>query len=77
LTKNGLKLTITDPDNHPVKFGEIISPDAQSLPGNKLGEFSNGNFNAKKIYNVKLSATGEPALTGKYNAQVLVKVEYY
>ncbi|EBZ1028215.1 hypothetical protein D7O18_27110 [Salmonella enterica subsp. enterica serovar Muenchen] len=77
LTKNGLKLTITDPDNNPVKFGEIISPDAQSLPGNKLGEFSDGNFNAKKIYNVKLSATGEPVLTGKYNAQVLVKVEYY
>ncbi|EAX4622105.1 hypothetical protein EK57_004650 [Salmonella enterica subsp. enterica] len=76
-TKNGLQLQITDSSGTPVKFGEITSPDAQSLPGNKLGEFSNGNFNAKKIYNVKLSATGEPALTGKYNAQVLVKVEYY
>ncbi|EHL3470097.1 hypothetical protein LAN87_004106 [Salmonella enterica] len=77
LTKNGLKLTITDPDGNPVKFGEVTSPDAALLPGNKLGEFRNGNFNAKKIYNVDLSATGGAVVTGSYNAQVLVKVDYY
>ncbi|HFE7524352.1 TPA: hypothetical protein ACGAD2_005043 [Salmonella enterica subsp. enterica serovar Newport] len=75
--KNGLKLKITDQYSNPIKFGAIISPDTESLPGNKLGEFSNGNFNAQKTYIVDLSATGEPVKTGSYNAQVLVKVEYY
>ncbi|ECF8076557.1 fimbrial protein [Salmonella enterica] len=76
-TENGLQLKITDDSDNEVKFGEITSPDVQSLPGNKLGEFSNGDFSVNKTYKVVLSATGDPLVTGRYRAQVTVKVEYY
>ncbi|EDU8782348.1 fimbrial protein [Salmonella enterica subsp. enterica] len=78
-TKNGLKLQITNASNSntPVTFGEISLPD--SLSANKFGEF-NGNgskWSTDNIYNAVLSSTGEQVITGKYQAQVTVKVDYY
>lgn len=73
--KNGLQLKINAPDGNPVTFNEA------SLPVNKFGNFQGaaggGTWSISNTYNAVLSSTGEPVLTGKYNAQVLVKVDYY
>lgn len=77
-TENGLQLKITDDRGNAVTFGDINTSDGASLPdANQLGKFSGGTFHANKTYNVVLSATGEPLVTGRYNAQVTVKVDYY
>ncbi|HGG6230335.1 TPA: fimbrial protein [Salmonella enterica subsp. enterica serovar Enteritidis] len=77
-TENGLQLKITDDSGNAVQFGEISTPDGNSPPdANQLGKFSGGTFHANKTYNVVLSATGDPLVTGRYNAQVTVKVDYY
>ncbi|EEB3144232.1 fimbrial protein [Salmonella enterica subsp. enterica serovar Newport] len=74
-TENGLQLKITDNNNIPVTFGETSSPD------NKFGNFQGGPgggmWNISNTYNAVLFPTGDPVKTGSYNAQVLVKVEYY
>ncbi|EJY9248055.1 fimbrial protein [Salmonella enterica] len=71
--KNGLQLKINAPDGEPVTFNEA------SLPVNKFGDFQGGGdmWRVSNTYNAVLSSTGDPVLTGKYNAQVLVKVDYY
>ncbi|ECF8076073.1 hypothetical protein CWU58_23810 [Salmonella enterica] len=79
-TKNGLKLQITDSSNGntPVTFGEISLPG--SLSANKFGEFKgdgSGTWNIENTYYAILSQSGEEVLTGEYNAQVTVKVDYY
>ncbi|EGU3668861.1 fimbrial protein [Salmonella enterica] len=72
---NGLQLRITDNNNIPVTFGET------SLPDNKFGHFQGGpgggTWNISNTYNAVLFPTGDPVKTGKYSAQVTVKVEYY
>ncbi|MGG5964970.1 fimbrial protein [Salmonella enterica] len=72
---NGLQLRITDNNNIPVTFGETSSPD------NKFGNFQGGpgggTWNISNTYNAVLFPTGDPVKTGKYSAQVTVKVEYY
>lgn len=74
--ENGLQLKINAPDDgNPVKFNDTSSP------VNKFGEF-NGDpdkktWNIRKEYNAVLSSTGEQVITGKYKAQVTVKVDYY
>ncbi|EHX7008899.1 hypothetical protein K2A10_001010 [Salmonella enterica subsp. enterica serovar Concord] len=78
--RNGLKLQILN-EGVPVTFGEfstsgILPPDSNkfdSFYGNDKG----GNWHVPKTYTAALSYTGGQVLTGKYNAQVLVKVEYY
>ncbi|EAO6532218.1 fimbrial protein [Salmonella enterica] len=73
--KNGLRLKINTPDGNPVTFNEV------SLPVNKFGDFhgspKGGVWNISNIYNAVLSSTGEQVITGKYQAQVTVKVDYY
>lgn len=77
--RNGLQLQITG-DRGPVTFGEISTSDG-TPPANQFGEFqgsdSGGTWNIKNTYHAVLSSTGEPVITGIYNAQVTVKVEYY
>lgn len=74
--ENGLQLKINAPDDgNPVTFNNTSSP------VNKFGEF-NGDpdkktWNIRKEYNAVLSSTGEQVITGKYKAQVTVKVDYY
>ncbi|EEB7432431.1 fimbrial protein [Salmonella enterica] len=74
--ENGLQLKINAPDDgNPVTFNDTSSP------VNKFGEF-NGDpdkktWNIRKEYNAVLSSTGEQVITGKYKAQVTVKVDYY
>ncbi|EGC1291156.1 hypothetical protein H8526_005377 [Salmonella enterica] len=74
--ENGLQLKINAPDDgNPVTFNDTSSP------VNKFGEF-NGDpdkktWNIRKEYNAVLSSTGEQVITGKYQAQVTVKVDYY
>ncbi|EJI6541243.1 fimbrial protein [Salmonella enterica] len=78
-TINGLKLQITNASNSntPVTFGEISLPD--SLSANKFGEFNGdgSKWSIDNTYNAVLSSTGEQVITGKYSAQVTVKVDYY
>lgn len=74
--ENGLQLKINAPDDgNPVKFNDTSSP------VNKFGEF-NGDpdkktWSIQKTYTAVLSSTGEQVITGKYQAQVTVKVDYY
>ncbi|EBA2138300.1 hypothetical protein PJ70_17525 [Salmonella enterica] len=74
--ENGLQLKINAPDDgNPVTFNNTSSP------VNKFGEF-NGDpekktWNIRKEYNAVLSSTGKQVITGKYKAQVTVKVDYY
>ncbi|EJE2441046.1 fimbrial protein [Salmonella enterica] len=74
--KNGLKLQITS-DGTPVTFGEISSPGSSSA--NKFGEFNGdgSTWLVSKTYNAVLSSSGEQVTTGKYSAQITVKVQYY
>ncbi|EBV5221465.1 hypothetical protein DO713_27215 [Salmonella enterica subsp. enterica serovar Amager] len=73
--KNGLQLKINAPDGEPVIFNEA------SLPVNKFGDFQGseggGTWRVSNTYNAVLSSTGDPVITGKYSAQVTVKVDYY
>lgn len=73
--KNGLQLEINAPDGNPVTFNEA------SLPVNKFGNFqgseSGGTWNIINSYQAVLSSAGEQVKTGKYSAQVTVKVDYY
>ncbi|EDW7675840.1 fimbrial protein [Salmonella enterica] len=74
--ENGLQLKInaTD-DGTPVTFNDASSP------VNKFGSFqggpNGGTWNISNTYNAVLSSTGEQVITGKYRAQVTVKVDYY
>lgn len=73
--KNGLQLEIKAPDGKPVTFNEA------SLPVNEFGIFQGaeggGAWNIINTYQAVLSSTGEQVKTGKYSAQVTVKVDYY
>lgn len=73
--KNGLQLKINAPDGTPVTFNDASSP------VNKFGSFqggpNGGTWNISNTYNAVLSSTGEQVITGKYQAQVTVKVDYY
>ncbi|ECJ4381020.1 hypothetical protein DLB95_28480, partial [Salmonella enterica subsp. diarizonae] len=73
--KNGQQLKINAPDGEPVIFNEA------SLPVNKFGDFQGseggGTWRVSNTYNAVLSSTGDPVITGKYSAQVTVKVDYY
>lgn len=73
--KNGLRLQINAPDGNPVTFNEA------SLPVNKFGSFQGseggGTWNIINSYQAVLSSTGGQVKTGKYSAQVTVKVDYY
>ncbi|EHY9251168.1 fimbrial protein [Salmonella enterica] len=73
--KNGLQLEINAPDGNPVTFNEA------SLPVNEFGIFQGGEgggiWNIINRYQAVLSSTGEQVKTGKYSAQVTVKVDYY
>ncbi|ELR5846073.1 fimbrial protein [Salmonella enterica] len=73
--KNGLQLEIKAPDGNPVTFNEA------SLPVNKFGSFQGseggGTWNIINSYQAVLSSTGGQVKTGKYSAQVTVKVDYY
>ncbi|WP_226311861.1 fimbrial protein [Salmonella enterica] len=73
--KNGLQLEIKAPDGNPVTFNEA------SLPVNEFGIFQGtevgGSWNIINTYQAVLSSTGEQVKTGKYSAQVTVKVDYY
>ncbi|EKF0976217.1 fimbrial protein [Salmonella enterica] len=73
--KNGLQLEIKAPDGNPVTFNEA------SLPVNKFGNFQGseggGTWNIINSYQAVLSSTGGQVKTGKYSAQVTVKVDYY
>lgn len=73
--KNGLQLEIKAPDGNPVTFNEA------SLPVNEFGIFQGaeggGTWNIINTYHAVLSSTGEQVKTGKYSAQVTVKVDYY
>ncbi len=77
---NGLKLQIFN-ENTPVTFGDISTSSIRPPDTNKFGNFygsdSGGHWHAPKDYKAVLSSTGGSVLTGSYNAQVLVKVEYY
>lgn len=80
-TENGLQLKITDGSGAPVTFGEISTTVSIPPPANQFGEFqgsdSGGTWNINNTYHAVLSSTGKPVITGSYNAQVTVKVEYY
>lgn len=77
---NGLKLQIFNEDT-PVTFGDISTSGVRPPDTNKFGNFygsdSGGHWHAPKDYKAVLSSTGGSVLTGSYNAQVLVKVNYY
>lgn len=76
--ENGLQLKINaHDDGNPVTFNDISSP------VNKFGKF-NGDptpgketWSIQKKYHAVLSSTGKQVITGKYQAQVIVKVDYY
>ncbi|EOG2872657.1 fimbrial protein [Salmonella enterica] len=73
---NGLQLKISDEANNVVTFGDVSLPG--SNPASQLGEFEGGNFTVNKKYTATLSQVpGKPVKTGKYRAQVTVKVSYY
>ncbi|MDJ3788117.1 fimbrial protein [Salmonella enterica] len=80
-TENGLQLKITDGSGAPVTFGEISTTGSIPPPANQFGEFqgsdSGGTWNINNTYHAVLSSTGKPVITGSYNAQVTVKVDYY
>ncbi|EIW3593790.1 fimbrial protein [Salmonella enterica] len=73
--KNGLQLEMKAPDGKLVIFNEA------SLPVNEFGIFQGaeggGTWNIINSYQAVLSSTGEQVKTGKYRAQVTVKVDYY
>ncbi|EDI0274444.1 hypothetical protein CC707_25675 [Salmonella enterica subsp. enterica serovar Panama] len=73
--KNGLQLEIKPHEGEPVTFNEA------SLPVNKFGSFQGseggGTWNIINSYQAVLSSTGGQVKTGKYSAQVTVKVDYY
>ncbi|EHE7040886.1 fimbrial protein, partial [Salmonella enterica subsp. enterica serovar Newport] len=69
---NGLQLKISDPAGNVVTFGDVSQP--VSNPASQLGEFEGGNFTVNRKYTATLSPTGKPVKTGKYRAQVTVKV---
>lgn len=75
--KNGLKLQITNDSGTPVTFGEISSPGSSSA--NQFGEFNgaSGKWSVNKTYNAVLTSSGDTVTTGKYSAQITVKVQYY
>lgn len=77
--KNGLQLKIYDNNHNAVSFNNDSTPLPDIFPANKLGEFngSSNTWTVSKQYTATLSSTGAPVLTGKYNAQVTVKVSYY
>ncbi|EPX9140582.1 fimbrial protein [Salmonella enterica] len=72
---NGLQLKISDPAGNYVTFGDVLQP--ENHPANQLGEFDKGIFTVNKQYTATLSSTGKQVKTGKYNAQITVKVSYY
>ncbi|ECA3795437.1 hypothetical protein FPE53_25700 [Salmonella enterica subsp. enterica] len=75
--ENGLKLEIKPEGGEPVTFNEA------SLPVNKFGHFLGadtikaGTWEVRNTYYAVLSSTGKEVKTGKYSAQVTVKVDYY
>ncbi|SUF96735.1 Uncharacterised protein [Salmonella enterica] len=74
--ENGLQLKINAPDDgNPVTFNDTSSP------VNKFGEFNGApdkkTWSIQKTYTAVLSSTGRQVITGKYQAQVTVKVDYY
>lgn len=74
--ENGLQLKINAPDDgNPVTFNDTSSP------VNKFGEFNGApdkkTWSILKTYTAVLSSTGRQVITGKYHAQVTVKVDYY
>ncbi|ENU7737962.1 hypothetical protein ACE3YX_004631, partial [Salmonella enterica] len=73
--KNGLQLKINAPDGNPVTFNEA------GLPVNKFGHFygadGGGQWVINNTYQASLSHSGETVMTGRYIAQVTVKVDYY
>ncbi|EBI7231598.1 hypothetical protein D3D73_19205, partial [Salmonella enterica] len=73
--KNGLQLKINAPDGNPVTFNEA------GLPVNKFGHFygaaGGGQWVINNTYQASLSHSGETVMTGRYSAQVTVKVDYY
>ncbi|EKC2615857.1 hypothetical protein OOO38_004332 [Salmonella enterica] len=76
--KNGLQLKINGPDNEPVTFSDAET----SSPDNKFDILNGGNVSEAKLtstrpYTAILSATGDRVRTGKYRAQVTVKVNFY
>lgn len=77
--KNGLQLKIYDNSHNAVSFNNDSTSLPDISPANKLGEFngSSNTWTVSKQYTATLSSTGDPVLTGKYNAQVTVKVSYY
>lgn len=77
--KNGLQLKIYDNNHNAVSFNNDSTSLPDIFPANKLGEFngSSNTWTVSKQYTATLSSTGAPVLTGKYNAQVTVKVSYY
>ncbi|EED4925546.1 hypothetical protein WP05_25550, partial [Salmonella enterica subsp. arizonae] len=73
---NGLQLQITG-DNGPVTFGDISTSGGTQPPSaNQFSEFNgeSNTWNVSKTYNAVLTPTGAPVKTGKYSAQVTVKV---
>ncbi|EHR2383250.1 hypothetical protein JY071_002768 [Salmonella enterica subsp. enterica serovar Newport] len=76
--KNGLQLKINGPDNKQVTFSRTET----SSPDNKFDTLNGGNASDAKLtstrtYTAMLSATGDTVRTGKYSAQVTVKVNFY
>ncbi|EBX7333446.1 hypothetical protein DS513_18175 [Salmonella enterica subsp. enterica serovar Sandiego] len=76
--KNGLQLKINGPDNKQVTFSHTET----SSPDNKFDTLNGGNASDAKLtstrtYTAMLSATGDTVRTGKYRAQVTVKVNFY
>lgn len=79
--ENGLKMTITNAANQTVRFGPV--------PMDKYGISSSGYRNnagpvlrgttlsATQTYTAHLERTGAELKTGKYSAQVLVKVQWF
>ncbi|EJA5030736.1 hypothetical protein MU985_005328 [Salmonella enterica] len=74
---NGLQLKISDPAGNFVTFNNESVSLPEASPANRLGEFHDGIFTVNKQYTATLLPTGKPVKTGKYRAQVTVKVSYY
>ncbi|EMU8144874.1 hypothetical protein AAAM04_001425 [Salmonella enterica] len=76
--RNGLKLQIYKGENL-ASLGEIDTVGKYPPPGNMLGDFTgiNNTWSVPGTYKAVLTYAGGQVLTGSYNAQVLVKVEYY
>lgn len=77
--KNGLQLKIASVDGIYMNFNA-----PKSAPVNQFGDFhggagNGGQWNVKQTYNATLSGSsaGDSVKTGKYSAQVTVKVDYY